>query len=325
MSAGLLAVGRADAVRLPLANECVDAVVTDPPYSLEFMGKAWSDWAPGSLKLRSGWTHAAGGGSVGKQGKAPRQVTYAARRTTWKCSACGRRDAFRNAHSCAAPWDRIWVDDLPNESIAFQNWTTAWARELLRVTRPGGLLASFGGSRHWHRLAAGIEDAGWEIINTAMWILTGDGMPVAGRLRTNHQPIVIARKLTTTGPKGSVQPTHERWPQDVVAGPDAARALGLGPMQYSTTRVVGSSKTRTAHPTQKPLDLMQWLVGTVTARGGVVLDPFCGSGTTQAAAVAQGCRAVGFDLSAKWSRLAARRTGAVDVCHTAGDAQPRLI
>lgn len=35
-----------------------------------------------------------------------------------------------------------------------------------------------------------------------------------------------------------------------------------------------------AHPTVKPLDLMRWLVRLVTPPGGVVLDPFAGSGTT---------------------------------------------
>jgi site-specific DNA-methyltransferase (adenine-specific) len=43
----------------------------------------------------------------------------------------------------------------------------------------------------------------------------------------------------------------------------------------------------TAHPTVKPLELMRWLVRLVTPPGGVLLDPFAGSGTTAEAALAE--------------------------------------
>jgi site-specific DNA-methyltransferase (adenine-specific) len=43
-----------------------------------------------------------------------------------------------------------------------------------------------------------------------------------------------------------------------------------------------------AHATVKPLDLMRWLVRLVTRRGGHVLDPFAGSGTTGEAALLEG-------------------------------------
>lgn len=99
---------------LPAAS--VDAIVTDPPYGIEFMGKAWD--AP--------W----------RTGHAP----------------------------SAAP------------AAAFQSWCEQWALEALRVLRPGGHLLAFGGPRTWHRLAAGIEDAGFEIRDSLMWMF-GSGFP----------------------------------------------------------------------------------------------------------------------------------------------------
>jgi site-specific DNA-methyltransferase (adenine-specific) len=48
----------------------------------------------------------------------------------------------------------------------------------------------------------------------------------------------------------------------------------------------------TAHPTVKPLDLMRWLVRLVTPRGGIVLDPFAGSGTTGEACILEGFQCV---------------------------------
>jgi DNA modification methylase len=47
-----------------------------------------------------------------------------------------------------------------------------------------------------------------------------------------------------------------------------------------------------AHPTVKPLDLMRWLIRLVTPPGGVVLDPFAGSGTTGEAAIHEHKRAI---------------------------------
>lgn len=46
----------------------------------------------------------------------------------------------------------------------------------LRVAKPGALLLAFGGTRTWHRLACALEDAGWEIRDTLMWIY-GSGFP----------------------------------------------------------------------------------------------------------------------------------------------------
>lgn len=90
-----------------LEANSVDAIVTDPPYGLEFMGKAW--------------------------------------------------DGF-------------------GTPLGFQTWSEQWAREAFRVLKPGGHLLAFGGTRMYHRLAAGIEDAGFEIRDTLMW-LYGSGFP----------------------------------------------------------------------------------------------------------------------------------------------------
>jgi site-specific DNA-methyltransferase (adenine-specific) len=50
------------------------------------------------------------------------------------------------------------------------------------------------------------------------------------------------------------------------------------------------------HPTVKPLDLMRYLTRLVTPPGGIILDPFAGSGSTGVAALQQGFRFLGFDL-----------------------------
>lgn len=62
-----------------------------------------------------------------------------------------------------------------------------------------------------------------------------------------------------------------------------------------------------AHPTVKPLALMRYLVRLVTPPGGVVLDPFAGSGTTILAAVLEGFSAVGIEREAEYCEIIRQR------------------
>ena len=60
-----------------------------------------------------------------------------------------------------------------NAGVSFKPDT--W-KKCLRVLKPGGYLLAFGGSRTFHRIACAIEDAGFEIRDTVMWIY-GSGFP----------------------------------------------------------------------------------------------------------------------------------------------------
>lgn len=61
------------------------------------------------------------------------------------------------------------------------------------------------------------------------------------------------------------------------------------------------------HPTVKPTDLMRYLCRLVTPPGGVVLDPFMGSGSTGRAAVAEGFQFIGIELDPDYAAIAERR------------------
>jgi len=62
------------------------------------------------------------------------------------------------------------------------------------------------------------------------------------------------------------------------------------------------------HPTVKPLDLMRYLCKlTKTPTGGIVLDPFMGSGTTGIAAIMEGREFIGIELDADYYEIAQRR------------------
>jgi site-specific DNA-methyltransferase (adenine-specific) len=64
------------------------------------------------------------------------------------------------------------------------------------------------------------------------------------------------------------------------------------------------------HPTVKPTDLMRYLCRLVTPPGGLVLDPFTGSGSTGKAAVLEGFRFLGCELSEEYAAIARARIAA---------------
>ena len=75
----------------------------------------------------------------------------------------------------AKSWDSF------KSPLAYQEWTREWAEAALGVVKPGAYLLVFGAPRLYHRMAVGIEDAGWEIRDCLHW-LYGSGFPKSHNL-----------------------------------------------------------------------------------------------------------------------------------------------
>ena len=125
------------AVMRGLPDASVDAIVTDPPYGLEFMGKEWDSFK--------------GGAGIEET-----------------ATSAGGAAAYSSA--------RVRYGQGAGTGLAFQEFCLSWAQECLRVLKPGGHLLAFGGSRTYHRLAVAVEDAGFEVRDQMMW-LYGSGFP----------------------------------------------------------------------------------------------------------------------------------------------------
>ena len=102
------------------------------------------------------------------------------------------------------------------------------------------------------------------------------------------------------------------------------RPLGISNWEGQTNgsgKTMGkSSPSQNHHPTVKPIELMRYLVRlTKTPTGGVVLDPFMGSGTTGIACVLEGREFIGIEREPDYMEIARRR-----IEHWA-QQQPRLI
>jgi site-specific DNA-methyltransferase (adenine-specific) len=97
-----------------------------------------------------------------------------------------------------------WDDYSPKE---YQEFCESWARECRRVLKPGGHMLAFSGTRTFHRLFTGVEDAGFTVRDSLLAWLHGQGFPkgtdfgryadeLAGQnssLKPAHEPICLAR------------------------------------------------------------------------------------------------------------------------------------
>ena len=148
--------------RMP--GSSVDAIVTDPPYGLEFMGKGW--------------------------------------------------DGF-------------------GTPLGFQTWTEAWAVEAFRILKPGGHLLAFAGTRTYHRMASGVEDAGFEIRDCIAWMY-GSGFP---------KSLDVSKAIDKTDASDEQQARRYRFTEWV-------RSTGLTAKQIDKATGTLMGNHYTTHPTQ---------------------------------------------------------------------------
>lgn len=68
-----------------------------------------------------------------------------------------------------------------------------------------------------------------------------------------------------------------------------------------------SAKFHNIHPTVKPTDLMRWLCRLLTPKGGIILDPYMGSGSTGKAAILEDFKFIGIELDPEYYNIAKER------------------
>ena len=365
-----------------LPDASVDAVVTDPPYALSNI--------EGGMKL----TKNGDGTSRTDQRRYKQMQAKGFMGQTWDTG-----------------------------DVAFG--TEVW-EEALRLTKPGGYLLAFGGTRTYHRLACAIEDAGWQIVDSIHWCYS-TGFPKAkSQLKPSHEMICLARKksipvmplqidaarIKSVGEhlrapqsvpdnrrgmarkfgygkddvernqraqRESIERTNTlgRWPPNTIlvhqescrlvgtvrvradggtkknevqgtiyGGGDGLpnheranyaeedgkeeveswvcdddcpvgqveREGGIGTSRFFPTFTYRSKASRAdrgdenTHTTVKSIALMRWLISLVTPPGGMVLDPFAGSGSTLIAAQALGMQSIGIELLEEHCAIIERRT-----------------
>lgn len=159
-----------------------------------------------------------------------------------------------------------------------------WMAECARALRPGGMVVICAAMRSIYDFAQEGFRLGWKLVNDVTWVKVNPPPNFTGRAMTYATERILC-----------FCPDGKNWTYNT----DYARAMNGGVnFQDVWYFDVPHGETR-IHPSQKPVDLMERIVGLFSADGETVADPFFGSGTTGIAALNLGRQFVGADITAE--------------------------
>ena len=198
----------------------------------------------------------------------------------------------------------------PDDLQALGEFFSRWARLLAPVLVPGANVVVASNPLLSYVVSRALADAGLErrgeIIRLVMTMRGGDRpkgahaefSDVSVMPRSMWEPWLMFRKPL----EGRVQDNLRRWRAGGFRRPSSGRPFG-DVIRSSPTRK--EEKALAPHPSLKPQDFLRHLVRGVLPLGeGIVLDPFCGAGSTLAAAESVGYRSIGIESDSDYFAMA---------------------
>lgn len=327
------------AVMATLVADSIDAIVTDPPYGLSFMGKGWDHGVPGEPFWKEAHRIAKPGAHL---------LAFGGTRTFHRL-ACAIEDAGWEIRDCLS-W--LYGSGFPkskNLDGAWQGFGTAlkpaWEPVILARKPLSGAVAA-----NVLRYGTGAVNVDGCRIRFASEDDKAAAAAAAAQRAGRDQNAGRTAYGKFTNGEASIAPYLEgidrgRWPANVCFDEEAAEGLGSESRYFYAAKASrsereigldgaprkkryesrhagqiamgddgsgnpynrGAAAVTNHHPNVKPVDLMRWLVRLVTPPGGTVLDPFAGSGSTLIAALREGFSCVGIEREAEYVEIAKAR------------------
>lgn len=295
----------------------IDAVVTDPPYGLSFMGKSWDYDVPSTEIWAECLRVLKPGGYL---------LAFAGTRTQHRMAVRIEDAGFEIRDMLA--W--MYGSGFPkshNLDGEHQGWGTALkpAMEPITMARKPFKATVAQNVQEWGTGAINVD--GCRIGEEVTITVRNGNSGINGRYGKDTRVLVkenpIGRFPANVLHDGS---------GDVLDGMGEAsrffycpktskadRDHGCDAMEARVTRCMENPDTRDRptpmksnfHPTVKPTELMRYLCRLVTPKGGLVLDPFTGSGSTGRGAILEGFRFIGCEMDADYVKIAEARIQAV--------------
>ena len=354
-----------------------DSIVTDPPYGIDFLGKAW-DANTGALEtyqqclrvLKPGghilafsaartyhhlaitleqagfeirdqimWIYSSGfpksqdvGKSIERSLNKRKDNALGIKRSKIEsgpktnCPKCNKTLNGGNQYKCAEQ-----QCDLRDALAPAQNEWAGWGTQLKPAHEPIALarkpikLSIAKNCQQWGTGAlnidaarVAIEDEGWKHSTKEGRKLDtyGDAsgysnvlpMNEAGRFPSNVLGDIPDYQKYFYCPKVSRKERHIGYNlTEIPTNPEGIWDVDGTGVQYNAQKNKANGNN---HPTVKPIELMKYLIKLVTPAGGIVLDPFNGSGSTGCAAVELGHEYVGIELDPAYVEIANKRIAA---------------
>lgn len=239
------------------------------------------------------------------------------------------------------------------QGIQLYHWYHLISKELYRILKPGGFFFSFSSPRLYHRMASAVDDAGFEVRDSFIWLYTQNQVKamslnhfidkknldeeqksylkkkLAGwktpQIKSCFEPIVVAQKPTDGTFLNNIL-KHEvgLMNTNVRIGKNSypANVISIDEISETIDRyflIEKPSKKEKGeynyHKTVKPIKICEYLIKlTAYAKDSIVLDPFIGSGTTALAAKKVGINYIGIEVNKEYIEIAERRLKQLDQC-----------
>src|SRR6266436_8213313 len=198
-------------------------------------------------------------------------------------------------------WDKF------SSFAAYDDFTRAWLLACRRVMKPNATLWVIGSYHNIFRVGAILQDLGFWILNDVVWRKTNPMPNFRGRRFTNaHETLIWTARDAGARAYTFNYEALKAGNEDVQVRSDWTLALCTG-----EERLKGKDKKK-LHPTQKPEALLARVILAASRPDDLVLDPFCGTGTTGAAAKRLGRRFLGIERDSGYAEAAKARIAAVE-------------
>ncbi len=183
----------------------------------------------------------------------------------------------------------------------YDRFTYDWLAACRRLLKPGGALWVIGSYHNIFRIGAALQDSGFWILNDVIWRKANPMPNFRGRRFTNAHETLLwcapSREARYTFNYDAMKALNDElqmrsdWLIPICGGPERLKDDG----------------GKKAHPTQKPEALLHRVLLASSRPGDLVLDPFCGTGTTGAVARRLGRRFIGIEREPSYAALARER------------------
>lgn len=188
-------------------------------------------------------------------------------------------------------WDRI---SSVEEKHKFNR---KWIGLCKKILKPNGTIWISGTLHNIYSIGMALEEEGFKIINNITWQKTNPPPNISCRYFTHStETILWARK---EGKK-----VKHLYNYDIMKSKNSNKQMKD---VWTGSLTKPSEKKYGKHPTQKPLYILENIIMASTKPGYVVLDPFCGSGTTGVEAIKNGCYFIGIEKESEFIDISRKR------------------